>query len=433
MAKICRPIVEYQDIITHTGISLDDYTPPKKIIKRFIRLLKKIPDKRIQGMIDYPLHEILLIAFLAVLANASTWTELEAFGRKKQKWLRKFLKLEHGIPSHDTFRRTFSLIAPSQLEKATVFFLLENMEKIKKTLSIKKEGKRLICVDGKVQNGTGRCYGTDQEVKNLQTLHVYDASNAVCLISQPIAEKTNEIPTAQEVLKVMQLKGAVVTFDAMNTQKNTVAVIAGQKGDYIGGLKGNHEIFLFEISEYFTDKKKEQIRAKKANYYETVEKSHSQIETRMYYLTTSINWFEDKSKWAKLRGFICYEKKIYNTVTGKETKEIRYYITSLKDVELCAEAIRGHWSVENQLHWHLDANFHEDDNTTTDKNAFHNLSILNKLTLSLLKLAQPLMNNDSIRLIRKEFSWATEDCLSVILNAFDEKTLQKALESAKNK
>jgi len=432
MAKICRPILEYKDKIILTGITLDEYKPPKKTIKRFIRLLKQIDDSRIANMTDYPLYEILLIAFLAILGNASSWNEIYRFGKTKYKWLKKFLKLENGIPSHDTFRRVFGLVEPEQLGEVTVLFLLENMEKIKKSLGLKesKDSKRLICVDGKEQKGTGRKYGTDAKLKNLQTLHIYDASNAICLCSKPIDSKTNEIPTAQEILEGMQLKGTIISFDAMHTQKRTIQIIADNKGDYIGALKGNHEIFESEVRDYFSETCKTKIREKEVNYYKTVDKAHSQIETREYYFTSSINWFQDKKEWKKLRGFVCYEKTIYNTITGKESKEIRYYITSLKDVELCAESIRGHWSVENQLHWHLDSNFYEDDNTTTDKNAFNNFSILNKMVLSLCKLVQPLMDNSSIRSIRKIFSWGFEDSLALLLNAFDEKTLKEALENA---
>jgi predicted transposase YbfD/YdcC len=430
MAKICRPLAEYKDIILSTGITMDDYTPPKKTMKRFIRLLKKVEDKRIEAMTDYPLYEILLIAFLAVLAGASSWNEIGSFGTIKTKWLQKFLALENGIPSHDTFRRVFSLVNPVQLEKATVFFLTENMEKIRKSLKIAEDSKRLICVDGKEQKGTGRKYGTDTELRNLQTLHVYDASNGICLCSKPIDSKTNEIPTAQDILKDMQLKDAIVSFDAMHTQKKTINIIAENKGDYIGALKGNHEVFESEVKVYFSEDCKRKIREEGTNYYETLDKSHSQVETRRFYFSSSISWFEDRKEWKKLKGFICYEKTVYDTIRGKESKEIRYYITSLGDVELCAEAIRGHWSVENQLHWHLDYNFHEDDNTTTDKYAFNNLSILNKMALSLFKLAQPLMKNISIRQICKSFSWATQDGLSLLLNTFDGEALRQALENA---
>ena len=430
MAKICKPIVEYKDIISSSGIALDDYSPPRKPMKRFIRLFRVIEDIRLGGMIDYPLYEVILIAFLAILGNASSWTEMERFGIKKQKWLKKFLKLKNGIPSHDTFRRVFGLIDPIQLEHATVLFLMENMAAIKKSLNIKDSGPKLICIDGNEEKGTGRKYGTKEEIRNLQIFHVYDASDSICLCSRPIGQKTNEIPAAQEVLKALQLKDTIVTFDALHTQKETIRLIVEQKDDYVGALKGNQGTLEQEANDSFSEEIKKKIITNGKNYYETCEKAHNQVETRRFYLIKANHTFNGAIEWQNLRNFICYEKKIYNIVTEKGRTEIRYYITSLRDIEMCADAVRGHWSVENQLHWHLDYSFYEDDNTTADRNAFTNLSLINKMVLSLCKLAQPLLKNRSIRTIRKEFSWDFEDSLAMILNAFDENSLKNALENA---
>jgi len=430
MAKLCKPILEYKEIIKSTGITADDYSPPKKTIQRFLRLFKQISDKRIEGMIDYPIYEVILIAFLAILANASTWSDLEEFGKQKEKWLKKFLKLENGIPSHDTFRRVFALIDPIQMEIATVNFLMQNMDSIKKSLKIKATGPRLICVDGKEEKGTGRKYGTDEKISNLQTLHVFDASAEICLFSRSIDKKTNEIPVAQDVLKTLQLKDCIVSFDALHTQKETIAIIVEQKGDYVGALKGNQGNLSTDAEALFTNEIKAKIKLDRNDYYESSEKSHGQIEVRHFYMLKAKQRFDGKLSWKNLRNFICYEKYTCNVITGKEATEVRYYITSLRDVELCAESIRGHWSVENKLHWHLDYSFGEDDNTTMDKNAFNNFSILNKMALSLYKLAQPLMKNKSIRGIRKGFGWGIEDSVSQILNTFDEDVIKSTLENA---
>ena len=391
--------------------------------------MRDVPDARLKGMIDYPLYEILVIAFLAVLAGASGWTDMMMFGKKKKKWLKKFLPLQNGIPSHDTFRTVFSLIDPVTLEQSTVCFILERLAKIKKALNLSAEGKRHICVDGKEERGTGRKYGTDEKTKNLQTLHIHDASNEVCLFSVSIPEKTNEIPVAQELLKSMNLKGCIVTFDAMNTQKDTVEIIAENGGDYVGALKGSQKIFHKEIIDFFTEEECREIRKKKKCYYTTIEKAHNKVETRSCYLTTDINWFEDKNFWMNLKSFIRYDLKTEDLVTGEITFDTRFYISSSKDVELCATSIRGHWSVE-VLHWHLDVNFNQDDNTTMNKNAITNLSILNKLCLSLYKIVQPL-SKWSIRGIRKGFAWDLEESLTELLNAFDEKYLKQILQSAK--
>lgn len=430
MAKLCKPILEYKEIIKSTGITLDTYSPPKKTLQRFVRLFKQISDKRIEGMIDYPLVEIVLIAFLAILCNASTWFEIEIFGQQKEKWLKKVLKLENGIPSHDTFRRVFALIDPLQMEITTVSFLMENMNSIKKSLNIKDSGPRLICVDGKEEKGTGRKYGTSEEIRNLQTLHVFDASSEICLFSRSIDKKTNEIPVAQELLKTLQLKDCIVSFDALHTQKDTIEIIVEQKGDYIGALKGNQANLSSDAESLFTTEVKAKIKSDGINYYESSEKSHGQVEKRCFYMHKAKQRFNGKQSWKNLRNFICYEKYMCNIITGKETIEIRYYITSLRDVELCAESIRGHWSVENKLHWHLDYSFNEDDNTTMDKNAFNNFSLLTKMALSLHKLAQPLMGNHSIRATKKGFGWDVEGSISQVLNSFDDNAIKNALENA---
>ena len=314
MAKINHVILEYKDTITPSGI-VPETKPPKTVLRRFVRFFRSVKDTRVDAMTDYPLEEILLITFLAVLANASTWIEVMMFGQSKQRWLKKFIPLRNGIPSHDTFRRVFSLVDSNTLQKATVEFLMENMHALRRSLGLPPDGYRHICVDGKEERGTGRKYGTDEAVRNLQTLHVYDSTYSICLYSAPIDSKTNEIPVAQEVLRGLDLKGCIVTFDALHTQKDTVSVIAGQKGEYIGGLKGNQSGLLEAVSSLFTEEKRKQLKAKGDSYYETTEKAHNQVETRRFYLMPAKC---GKGEWKNLKSFVCYEKYTCNIVTGKE-------------------------------------------------------------------------------------------------------------------
>lgn len=429
MAKINSFIASYTDVFQELDIPVGEGLPPKAVIRRFLRIFKKISDSRMQEMIDYPLEEIILIAFLAVLGNASTWADMERFGRKKLRWLKKFLTLKHGIPSHDTFRRVFSLVDTGQLQKATVAFLMDNLHAIKKALDIKEDGYRQICVDGKEQRGTGRNFGRDDKIRNLQTLHIYDASNEICLYSEAIDEKTNEIPVAQEALKNMNLKGCIVTFDALHTQKGTIAVIRKKKGDYIGGLKGNQSGLLEEAAAYFNDKELLDYYKEHGDFYETMEKAHGRFEHRCYYLVRPTKR-KAVNGWDGLKAFICCIKMTADK-NGNKKEELRYYMASIDDVELCALAIRGHWSVENKLHWHLDYSLDEDDNTTMDKTAFNNYSLINKMVLSLCKLAKPATGSPSIRTLRKEFGWGFEESLSILLASFDEEQVRNALETIK--
>lgn len=432
MAKINRFIASFSMTVKDLDISFEDtdINPPKSVIRRFVKVFKQIDDPREQGMIDYPLVEVLLIAFLAILGGASGWNEINRFGVAKQRWLKKFLELKNGIPSHDTFYRVFALLDTEQLQEATVSFLMENIQAIKKVLPKVPEEYRHLCVDGKEQRGTGRNYDTSDKIKNLQTLHIYDATNEICIHSEAIDEKTNEIPVAQNALKKMCLKQTIVTYDALHMQKETVAIIRDRKGDYVGGLKGNQAGLLEEAETYFNEDDLLEYYRSKGDYHETSEKAHGKIETRKYYLVRPTKRKIIK-EWKGLKAFICCIKTIKNTKDDKVRTEKRYYAASIDDIVLCAEAIRGHWSVENKLHWHLDHSMGEDDNTTMDKNAFHNLSLINKMVLTLCKLAKQVTNAPSVRIQRKIFGWAYEDTLGILLYCFDDKTIRDALESVK--
>ena len=164
----------------------------------------------------------------------------------------------------------------------------------------------------------------------------------------------------------------------------------------------------------------------KGNYYENIEKAHNKIETRKYYLVKAFQ-DNDVKKWKGLKCFICFEKTLENLKTNKKTTEIRYYISSTTNLMLCVEAIRGHWSVENKLHWHLDYSFGEDDNTTMDKKAFNNYSLINKMVLSLCKMAKPILGTPSVRVTRKCFSWNYIEYIEKLLSGFDEEAIKKAL------
>jgi predicted transposase YbfD/YdcC len=433
MAKIAHPIIEFADIIKSNGIECsEDLTPSNKVVKRFIRIAKKVPDKRMRGMIDYPMKEILLIAFFAVLSGAETWTQIAQFGKVREPWLRGFLKYRRGTPSHDTFRRVFSLIDPTVLQTLTVNFLMDNMGRIKASLEIKDEGIRLINVDGKQARGTGRGKGKDGAKPNIQTLNVFDASNGICLSMECIPDKTNEIPAAQAALALLDVKGAVVTCDALNTQKKTMGVVAERKGDYVAALKKNHHLFYDEVDAYFTEEKMKSIRKEGTDFVTSIDKAHSQVERRNFYLARDVKWFADRGEWKKLKAFVCFEKTITDTESGEVTKERRLFISSVANAALCAEAIRGHWAVENILHWHLDASFGDDDDMTTDKNAYMNFSQFRRMALTLCKLAQPFMKC-SIKSMRWLIGLEYKQELGKILGTLDETFLEDALRAANEK
>ena len=224
---ISKPIMQIREAVAKLDFDAHKERTPKIVLKRLIAIFSDVSDTRSQKSIDYPIGYILLIAFFAIMSGAETWTEMELFGNEYKAKLNgilpQFKKL--AIPSHDTFRRVFGIINSNELQRVTANFLVHEISRLKEVLGLNIGNKecRHLCLDGKEQNGTGRKYGTDQKVSNLKTLHCYDVSNGIVLASVPIDAKTNEVPVAQELLKTMQLKNTVVTFDAMNTQKKTIA------------------------------------------------------------------------------------------------------------------------------------------------------------------------------------------------------------------
>jgi predicted transposase YbfD/YdcC len=249
-----------------------------------------------------------------------------------------------------------------------------------------------------------------------------------------ISSKTNEIPAAQAALELVNVKGSIVTCDALNTQKATVAVIAGKGkgGDYVAALKKNHHTFYTEVEAFFTQEKKDEIRNNGKGFIASHEKAHSQIEQRNFYVTDNVKWFQDRSDWVKLRAFICYEKIIHDNRTGEDSVELRYFISSVTDAELCAEAIRGHWRVENVLHWHLDVSFSDDADMTTDKNAYYNFTAMRRMALTLCKISQSFMKC-SVKNIRWLIGLDSSKELGRILGTLDDTFLELALRTANEK
>ncbi len=256
---------------------------------RQIRLLFcDVTDYRLSARTKYPIREILLVVFTAVLCGYTDYEEIEAFGKAKLRFFRNFYAFSNGICSHDTFKRSLALVNTYTLQASTVEILEEFMGIIEEALSensaqpcVEEEGYRQICVDGKSNTGTGRCYGTEKEKRNLQTLNIYDRSSGICISSTAIPSKTNEIPESQKLLSLMDLKNSIVSFDALNTQKKTCRIIKDKKGHYIGGLKENQAVLYRDAVDSFTEEniKKCEEKAGK-DYIMTTEKMHSQIETR---------------------------------------------------------------------------------------------------------------------------------------------------------
>lgn len=372
----------------------------KAALKLLKNKLKTLTDIRQKHKTKFKVWDIVICAILAVLFGAESWEDIHDFVDGHYEWLREFLLMTGGIPCVKTYERVFSILDSKEIE--TIFndfimsFSLDNNTQ-----------KDIIDIDGRVTRGSSRNATLYHEkIKPLNVLNAYSNNYGICLASEQIDDKTNEIPTIPEILKRFNVKGNIITWDALNTQTTNVEAVIDLKGDYVVPIKGNQSNFYNDLIIYFDEKRLETIKAgnSKSEYLGYYEKRGSNIIHYEYYQTSDVKWYFDKEKWKKLNSIGVVKKTIDN---GKEIKvEYRYYISSLfANVELFSRAIRNHWSVENKLHWHLDFTFKQDKNNTTNKKALMNLELVNKLCLGILNKVKPFYNNISLRRIRKRISY----------------------------
>ena len=403
-----------------------------RILKKILKLFGDVPDCRVQGRTIYPLGEVILMLFLATLAGSESCLSTQDFWMSNTRLYRRLFGKE-AVPSHDTFRRVLSIIRAEELNALLVNVLHNSDSAIRKALNLPTPPKRIVSVDGKQLRGTGRKADTEEEIKDLQILNIYEQDTETCLFSEAIESKTNEIPHAQKILSKMNLKDTVVTFDAMHMQTKTIGIIAESKGDYIGGLKGNQGKATEFAETLFTEENKEKLKSIDGCYHMTSEISHNQLEQRSFYLypLTSSEKKGLFSEWKKVFSVVCMDKSTIHNVTGKEVNEVRYYLTSLKDISDAAHCIRSHWMIENSLHWNLDTVFHEDYMALSDRNAALNQDLLNKACLSLYKKLGDLMGGKekiSKKRLRKIFGWNFNDAMSRALTLMDPTTFAKSVE-----
>ncbi len=403
----------------------------ERIIHHLVTICSNIKDPRLEGKVIYPISTLIACLFMATLAGAESSYEVVEFWQYEIKLYKRIFKIET-IPSHDTFRRILSIIPNEDMNTLLVSVMQGMYKTLKKIIKPNPEGLKLISVDGKEERGTGRKTDTKEEIKNLQILNVYDHELGTCLFSDAIAEKTNEIPHAQNLLRQLCLKNSVVTFDALHTQKETIRIIKEQKGDYVGGLKGNQSnIHQYCVNLFDTDYLTKLKTKCSEKYLKRSEIAHNQLEEREFYLHT-ITPYEAKqyfSEWIGIKSIVCFIKHTRHNVSGKESEEMRCYISSLKNLDDIAYCIRGHWAIENNLHWCLDTIFHEDDMHIVDRVAATNQSIINKAALSVCKVMEDLLRtkHKSVRRRRKGFGWNFTESMSMMLALLDEKSFEKAI------
>jgi predicted transposase YbfD/YdcC len=353
---------------THPKLSLIEY-------------FQDLPDPRVKGRCDHDLMDVLVIAVCTLLCGGAGFDDMADFGRAKHPWFKSFLTLRHGIPSHDTFNRVFAALKP----EAFLDCFLRWTQSLRQAVA-----QEIVALDGKALR---RALRRGQSPRYI--ISAWAQGNGLVLGQFKVADKSNEITALPHLLRVLELAGCIVTVDAMGCQKTIAKEIIEADADYVLALKGNQETVHAEVKSYLDDAIVQQaaLPTRKAKepptpelaYTETVEKDHGRLEIRRCWQSGRLGWFADQAKWEGLRSVGVVES-VRQVGTQAPTVERRYYLSSLAvDVEKFARAVRGHWGVENSLHWCLDVQMGEDQSRARTGHAAENLATLRRLALNLLK------------------------------------------------
>jgi predicted transposase YbfD/YdcC len=343
-----------------------------------ITQLQQLPDPRVPGRCEHDLVDVLVIALCCLLCGGEGFNDMEDFGKAKRKWFGTFLRLRSGIPRHDTFNRVFAALKPEAFLEMFVAWT----QTLRASVS-----EEIVALDGKALRRA-----LDRGESPRVIVSAWAASNSLVLGQIEVPDKTNEITALPRLLRALELTGCIVTLDAMGCQKEMAREIKEADAQYVLALKGNQGQCHQEIKGYLDDavaRHAEQAPARKNRvplaYHQTVEKDHGRLETRRYWQSGELDWFAGKGEWEGLRSVGLVES-VREVGQAGPTVERRYYLSSLPvDVEKFARAVRGHWGIENSVHWVLDVQCGEDRSRVRTGHAAANLATLRRLALNLLK------------------------------------------------
>ena len=358
-------------------------------LDRIMELFEEIPDpRRPGGNIQHKLVDLLVIILLGVICGCETWIEIEDYAHAKYEWLKTILELPGGVPSNDTYRRLMTRMLPQKLEDAYRQWVLPYVGGC--------IGKH-IAIDGKTI-----CTASNYRLSNEETpegkLHIISAwvrEDGISLGQIKTDEKSNEITAIPKMLDTLDVKGAVVTIDAMGCQVDIAEKIIDREANYLLALKKNQLNLYESVEEYFKWARTEPIEKKQLKEYSYEEHEHGRHVYRTVEVCNDVSWIETVREWKRLSSIVCVTRK--GEREGRQTEETAYYISSREwEADEVAKHIQGHWTIENNLHWSLDAAFNEDSSKIHLGYSAENLSVIRKIAQKLLK-AETTFKGGSIR------------------------------------
>lgn len=329
-------------------------------------------DPRIDRTKRHLLIDIIVIAICGVISGADTWVDIEEYGKAKYEWFKGFLELPHGIASHDTFGRVFERLDPKEFQECFLHWIQAVAE---------ITGGQVVAIDGKTLRHS---FDSASKKGAIHMVSAWATANRLVLGQVKVNEKSNEITAIPQLLKMLELSGCIVTIDAMGCQKNIAKLIVDKGADYVLALKANHGDLYEDVKFFFDDALKNGFGDFDYSFYESTDGDHGRIELRRYWSVSDIDWIYQKKQWKNFTSIGMVESE--RLVGDAKTVERRYYISSLDtNAKGLSYPVRGHWGIENSLHWVLDVAFREDDSRVRKGYSAENFAILRHIALNLIK------------------------------------------------
>jgi predicted transposase YbfD/YdcC len=363
-----------------------------------------IKDNRIARHKLYPLTEILFVVLCGALCGAESWRDYVLFGKEKLDFLRQHFPFENGIPSKNTFSRVFYIMEPEAFKHCFI-------EWVK---SLQSQLSDVIAIDGKTL-----CNSMNLE-DNIPAIHMVSAfatQARLILAQQKVDEKSNEITAIPKLLDLLDLKGQIVTIDAMGTQKAIAKIIYDKQADYVLALKGNQGTLNDDVGLFIETEFQKGSSSAIEDSYEEVDKGHGRIEVRKCIVTSQIDWLQQKQNWVGLKTIAMIEET--REIGDMISTERRFFISSLPaDAKRIATAVRAHWLIENALHWTLDVVFNEDNSRIRKDHAGENMAIVRHVVINMLNNAKKSFKNVGLKALRKKAGWGNETLEFILRQSF---------------
>jgi predicted transposase YbfD/YdcC len=354
----------------------------------FLSHFNDLPDTRQPGKVVYPLNEVLLLALLATLAGAETFTDIARFGDKKLALLRRFRPFRDGTPPHDRIGDIFATLDADHFQRCFVAWVA----------SVTGIPAGVIAIDGKTVRRSGRKRDAKAPI---HMVSAFAARQRLVLGQVKVAEKSNEIIAIPKLLNMLTIEGAIVTIDAMGCQRDIAKAILDKKADYVLALKGNQGSLREDVELFVTEQTTRGFADTEISQNTTVDGDHGRIETRTTTVFQDVEWLQKRHNWPGLKAVVMVESS--REVSGKIERETRLYITSLVMIAaLLGPVVRSHWAIENSLHWVMDMIFRDDECRVRTDHAPANFTTIKHMAHNLLRTAT---SKDSLRLRRKVAAW----------------------------